>query len=97
MPDPGAVLLLLVAASLVAWMLLSSCACVEEGMVPRRDTAKALALTCASTAEGSRECGWLWDACVHGDDAAACEGLGDARRMAMARHGPVHPLVRHLT
>ena len=57
---------------------------------------RGLALTCSSTSRGSKECGWLWERCVYGEDAAACDALGEAGRMARRRHGEKHPLARAL-
>lgn len=71
-----------------------------EGMHLRRPTEdealRGLALTCASTSRGAKECGWLWERCVYGEEAAACDALGEAGRMARRRHGTAHPLSRVL-
>lgn len=72
-----------------------------EGMFLRRPSSdeylKGLALTCASTSNGAKECGWLWEECMYGENKEACDALGEAGRMAKLRHGDEHPLVMKLT
>lgn len=72
-----------------------------EGLYLRAPTSdehlRGLALTCASSADGAKECGWLWEQCVYGEDPDACDALGEAGRMARLRHGDEHPLTGMLT